>query len=63
MAEALLAKDHFYVNASYYNDTESDQPATIMVQDNDDIIRRDTGDDWLGRPTYGALVLNNGVNF
>ena len=47
MAEALLAKDHFYVNASYYNDTETDQPATIMVQDNDDIIRRDTGDEWL----------------
>ena len=34
MAEALLANDHFYVNASYFNETDSVQPATIMVQDN-----------------------------
>ena len=47
MAEALLANDHFYVNASYYNDTDSDQPATIMVEDNEDILRRDAGDEWL----------------
>ncbi len=47
MAEALIAKDHFYVNASYYNDTDTDQPATIMVEDNEDILRRDEGDQWL----------------
>ena len=47
MAEALMANDHFYVNASYYNNTDSDQPATITVEDNDDILRRDTGDEWL----------------
>ena len=47
MAEALIASDHFYVNASYYNNTDTDQPARITVEDNDDIIRRDTGDEWL----------------
>ena len=30
MAEALLAKDHFYVNASYYNDTNEDQDAVTV---------------------------------
>ncbi len=47
MAEALLAKDHFYVNASYYNNTDTEQNAIITVQDNDDILRRDTGEEWL----------------
>ena len=45
MAEALLAKDHFYVNASYYNDTNEDQDALISVKDNADILERSEG--WL----------------
>ncbi len=43
MAEALIAKDHFYVNASYYNDTNEDQDALISVKDNADILERREG--------------------
>ena len=45
MADALLSKEHFYVNASYFNDTDVDQEAVIHVQDNSDILNR--SDDWL----------------
>ena len=45
MAESLLAKDQFYINGSYYNDTEEDQDAVISVKDSADILNR--GDDWL----------------
>ena len=45
MAEALIAKDHFYVNGSYYNDTNEDQDALISVKDNADILERSEG--WL----------------
>ncbi len=45
MAESLLAKEQFYINGSYYNDTEEDQDAVISVKDNADILNR--GDDWL----------------
>lgn len=45
MAESLLAKDQFYINGSYYNDTEVDQDAVISVKDSSDILNR--GDDWL----------------
>ena len=45
MADALLSEDHFYVNASYYNDTEVDQKARIVVKDTTNIL--DRSDDWL----------------
>ena len=45
MADALISAEHFYVNASYYNDTDTEQDAIIHVTDNDDIINRD--DSWL----------------
>jgi len=41
----LLAKEQFYINGSYYNDTEEDQDAVISVKDSADILNR--GDDWL----------------
>ena len=63
MAEALIASDHFYVNASFYNDTESDQPATIMVEDNDDILRRDTGDEWLVHVTRFSCDSMTTLNY
>ena len=45
MADALISAEHFYVNASYYNDTDTNQDAVIHVTDNADIINRD--DSWL----------------
>ena len=45
MAEALLSKEHFYVNAQYYNDTSEDQDATIHVEDTQDILKG--ADNWL----------------
>ena len=45
MADALLSAEHFYVNASYYNDTAIDQKARIVVQDTTNIL--DRSDDWL----------------
>ena len=45
MADALLSKEHFYVNASFYNDTDVEREAVIHVQDNQDILNR--SDDWL----------------
>ena len=45
MADALLSKEHFYVNASYYNDTDAEREAVIHIQDNQDILNR--SDDWL----------------
>ena len=63
MAEALISSDHFYVNASYYNDTESDQAATIVVEDNDDILRRDTGDEWLVHVTRFSCDSMSSLNY
>ena len=45
MADALLSADHFYVNASYYNDTDTVQKASITVKDTTNIL--DRSDDWL----------------
>ena len=45
MADALLSADHFYVNASYYNDTDTVQKARITVKDTTNIL--DRSDDWL----------------
>ena len=63
MAEALISSDHFYVNASYYNDTESEQAATIVVEDNDDILRRDTGDEWLVHVTRFSCDSMSSLNY
>ena len=45
MAEALLSKEHFFVNCQYYNDTDVDQDATIEVKDTQDILKG--SDDWM----------------
>ena len=45
MAEALLSKEHFYLNASQYNSGTVDEEATIHVQDNTDILKNSS--DWL----------------
>ena len=45
MAESLLAKDQFYINGSFYNDTDEDQDAVITVKDSADILNR--GEGWL----------------
>ena len=45
MADALLSDNHFYVNASYYNDTATDQKARIVVKDTQNIL--DRSDEWL----------------
>ena len=45
MAEALLSKQHFYVNCQFYNDTEEDQDATIHVEDTQDILKG--SDNWM----------------
>ena len=63
MAEALIAKDHFYVNASYYNDTETDQAAVITVADKDDILRRDQGDEWLVHVTRFSCDSMNSLSY
>ena len=63
MAEALIAKDHFYVNASYYNDTETDQAAVITVEDKDDILRRDRGDEWLVHVTRFSCGSMNSLSY
>jgi len=45
MAEALLSKEHFYLNAAQYNSGTADEDATIHVQDNTDILANSS--DWL----------------
>ena len=45
MAEALLSKEHFYLNASQYNSGTADVDATIHVQDTTGILK--TNSDWL----------------
>ena len=45
MSEALISKEHFYLNASQYNRTASDVTANIHVQDTQDILEQNA--DWL----------------
>ena len=45
MAEALISKDHFYINCSQFNETDTKQNAAISVQDSSDIL--DRSEDWL----------------
>jgi len=45
MAEALLSKQHFYVNCQFYNDSENDQDDTIHVEDTQDILKG--SDNWM----------------
>ena len=45
MADALLAQDHFYINASQYNNTNSVTDAVIEVSDSTDIL--DRSDEWM----------------
>ena len=43
--DLLAAKDHFYLNGNFYNDTDRDQPAEIHVEDTSDILSRNSN--WL----------------
>ena len=61
MAEALISKDHFYMNASYYNDTSTDQSAVIHVEDTQDILQRNDG--WLVHVTRFSCDSMNSVMF
>ena len=45
MSEALISKEHFYLNASQYNSNASDVTANIHVQDTQDILAQNA--DWL----------------
>ena len=45
MADALISKEHFYLNGSIYNKTDTDQDAVILIEDTNDILQ--SNDDWL----------------
>ena len=45
MADALISKEHFYLNGSIYNKTDTDQDAVILIEDTNDILQ--SSDDWL----------------
>ena len=45
MAEALLSREHFYINGSQFNDSDQAQNAVITVKDSNDILR--DSEDWL----------------
>ena len=45
MAEALISKDHFYINCSQYNNSDTNQNAAISIEDSSDIL--DRSEDWL----------------
>ena len=61
MADAFLSKDHFYLNASYYNNTSEDQDAIIHIEDNADILTRNDG--WLVHVTRFSCDSMNSVMF
>ena len=45
MAEALLSREHFYINGSQFNDSDQAQNAVITVKDSNDILKN--SEDWL----------------
>ena len=45
MAEALLSREHFYINGSQFNDSDQAQNAVITVKDSNDILK--DSEDWL----------------
>ena len=45
MADALISKEHFYLNGSVYNNSDTDKDAVIQIEDTNDILQ--SNDDWL----------------
>ena len=45
MADALISANHFYMNCSYYNDSNEYRRAVIKIDDTDDILTR--SENWL----------------
>lgn len=39
MADALISKEHFYLNGSVYNNSETDKDAVIQIEDTNDILQ------------------------
>ena len=59
MSEALISKEHFYLNASQYNRTASDVTANIHVQDTQDILEQNA--DWLVHVTRFSCDAMNAI--
>ena len=56
MSEALISKEHFYLNASQYNSGTSDT-TNIHVQDTQDILAQNA--DWLVHVTRFSCERDN----
>ena len=61
MSEALISKEHFYLNASQYNRTASDVTANIHVQDTQDILEQNA--DWLVHVTRFSCDAMNAIAY
>ena len=59
MSEALISKEHFYLNASQYNRDASDVTANIHVQDTQDILEQNA--DWLVHVTRFSCDAMNAI--
>ena len=61
MSEALISKEHCYLNASQYNSGTSDVTANIHVQDTQDILT--TNADWLVHVTRFSCDAMNAITY
>ena len=61
MSEALISKEHFYLNASQYNSGTSDTTANIHVQDTQDILEQNA--DWLVHVTRFSCDAMNAITY
>ena len=61
MSEALISKEHFYLNASQYNSGTSDVTANIHVQDTQDILAQNA--DWLVHVTRFSCDGMNAITY
>ena len=61
MSEALISKEHFYLNASQYNSGTSDTTANIHVQDTQDILAQNA--DWLVHVTRFSCDAMNAITY
>ena len=61
MSEALISKEHFYLNASQYNRDAIDVTANIHVQDTQDILEQNA--DWLVHVTRFSCDAMNAIAY
>ena len=61
MSEALISKEHFYLNASQFNSGTSDVTANIHVQDTQDILAQNA--DWLVHVTRFSCDAMNAITY